>query len=258
MPTGVVATASWAPGRADRPAVLLLHGFLQTRHYLTISGMAAELEALGHSVLVPTLSLGIDRRRRSLDCEAVHAHTLEQDVAEIGRWVEWLVARGHQRIVLIGHSSGSMELLAYAAGAPHPAVEQLIATSLVDLDHRQVTAGELRTARERAAAGDASLRQYQLSYCESYTAPAKAFVSYARWSAARILDAIETLELPVVVIMGGEDRRMAPHWPQQLRARGIRVNVIAGANHFFSAQNEFALYDELVAVLEPTAVKGGE
>jgi len=113
MRPGIDASAEYLAGLRNKPAVLLLHGFLQTREFPTVATLARGLQDAGYPVLTPTLSLGIPNRAQSLACEAVHRHSLDEDVAEIARWVDWLKSHGHRSIVLIGHSFGSMQLLAY-------------------------------------------------------------------------------------------------------------------------------------------------
>src|SRR5574340_736580 len=129
---GIQTSAEYLDGQRDKPAVLLLHGFLQTRDFPTVATLARGLHDAGYSVLSPTLSLGIPNRKTSLACEAVHAHGLNDDVAEIARWVAWLKSQGHRSIVLVGHSFGSMQLRAYLAVRPDSAVKAYIGTSLVE------------------------------------------------------------------------------------------------------------------------------
>ena len=97
----IYASAEYLAGQRDKPAVLLLHGFLQTREFPTVATLARSLHDAGYAVLSPTLSLGIPNRRQSLACEAVHRHGMEDDIDEIARWVDWLKSRGHRSIVLV-------------------------------------------------------------------------------------------------------------------------------------------------------------
>jgi pimeloyl-ACP methyl ester carboxylesterase len=249
---GLVATAQYRHGSRGT-AVLLLHGFLQTSNYLTVTGLMSGLADQGYTVLTPTLSLGVDRRRASLDCAAIHTHNLSGDLVEIRDWVAWLEKRGYQRIVLLGHSQGSLELMAYAADTPSPSIKLLIATSLVGTDYvlgEQVFQEQIWRAQRELKAGQQKLDAYRLSYCPRYMAPPEAFLSYANWPRSRILETLARLKLPAVTILGGADPRMHPDWPAQLRAQGVAVEVISGAGHFFDAQYEFDLLDEVVSAIE--------
>ncbi len=75
---GLTAAAAYWQGEADMPPVLIAHGFLQTREFPTVSRLAESLADFGYSVLKPSLSLGIDRRTKSLACEAIHTHSMQQ------------------------------------------------------------------------------------------------------------------------------------------------------------------------------------
>ena len=240
----------------ERPAVLLIHGFLQTRYATTIPGLKDSLTAAGYSVLTPTLSLGIDQRRRSLACEAVHTHTMGDDTNEIRAWLRWLRDRGHQRVVLIGHSFGSLHVLAYLLDQPDPMVVKSIVISLVDLEHGtgvSRAASEVERALNMQARGDETLSAFEISYCKRYVAPATAFLSYATWSKHRILGSLDELPLPLEVVMGGNDQRMDPDWPRMLAEHGVRVATIDDANHFFDGIHEFELAEKILESLDGMA-----
>jgi pimeloyl-ACP methyl ester carboxylesterase len=258
LPNGTAVSAEFRAGKAHRPAVLILHGFLQTRHYLTVSTLADSAAEAGYTVLTPTLSLGISERRQSLQCDAIHTHGMADDIAEIAFWIDWLGAKGYHRIVLMGHSFGSLQLLAYLQQHPDHGVRRLIATSLLDVSRDTPAALRdqfLRQARQQVAAGNTALGQYQLSYCNKYPTPAAAYLSYAAWSRQRILDAVKGARVPITAIFGSEDKRLDAQWPNDLRAAGATVIMIPGANHFFMADHEFDLFDMVHGLLQKSARK---
>jgi len=253
LPTGTFATAEFRTGKPDLPAVLLIHGFMQTRDFPTVSRLMDGLSVAGYATLAPTLSLGISRRARSLPCEAVHRHTLEQDIAEIAFWVKWLAHRKPGPIVIVGHSYGSLQSLIYAADKPSPALRQVIALSLVDAerqsDPRTATA-MLNDAKRRIALGNTQLVNYPLGYCQQYVSTPQSFLSYSRWHRPDILRLSRQSKVPLEVLIGGSDDRMGEDWPQKLGAAGNHVQVIAGANHFFDAEHEFEVLDLTIALLK--------
>jgi pimeloyl-ACP methyl ester carboxylesterase len=253
LPSGHVATAEYRPGHNGKPAILVLHGFLSTRNFLTVSNLTNALAEGGYAVLAPNLSLGVDAREVSLACEAIHPHTLSDDLAEINYWIEWLVKRGHREVVLVGHSFGSLHGLLYTVEYKNPVVKKLIATSLVDMESEigeAVSQAQIKKARELVAKNDNSLGEYQVSYCKKYVAPPKAFLSYGVWSKQRILQAISKTPVAVEVILGSNDTRMGHGWPDMLRKSGVKLQVIAGANHFFNDEQEFDLLDSVLASLQ--------
>lgn len=256
---GTAVTAEFRPGKPQLPAVILVHGFLQTREFPTVSRLADGLASAGYTTLAPTLSLGIPRRSRSLACEAVHRHTLEQDVNEIADWVNWLAQRHVGPIVFIGHSYSSLQGLVYATGKPHAALRQIIALSLVDTEMHppnvSVTA-LLADARARVARGDTNLVDFAMGHCKKFTATPKSYLSYANWDRKRVLALSRRSPVPLNVVLGGNDNRMGKGWAQALAAAGVQVDKIDGANHFFDAEYEFDLLDLTLRLLKNQETKG--
>lgn len=255
LPNKLTVTAEFRPGKPQYPAALILHGFLQTRNSITLATLGNSAADAGYTVLMPTLSLGISDRKQSLACDAIHTHTLDDDIAEIAFWVDWLTQQGYSDIVLIGHSFGSLHLLAYLQKHPKQRIRRFIATSLLDVSRDtlpEVRGDFLRQAEQRATAGDTSLGEYSLSHCTKYLAPAQAYLSYAAWSRQRILAALRNTTVPVSVILGSADRRLDADWPPALRAAKAEVIMIKGANHFFAADQEFDLLDTVHGLLENT------
>jgi pimeloyl-ACP methyl ester carboxylesterase len=202
--------------------------------------------------LAPTLSLGISQRNKSLPCEAVHLHTLDDDVAEVAFWLRWLMQKGHKRIMLVGHSFGNLQLLAYLNRVPAPAVKQVLMISLTDVEVKQDARQRARLAhdlRERMSRGDSSLVQAEFGHCKKYVSPPAALLSYLSLSRNSILDSLAKSAVPIEVIMGGKDDRMGADWVEKLASRGIAVRVIPGASHFFDNQYEFDLQESVLQAL---------
>jgi pimeloyl-ACP methyl ester carboxylesterase len=253
LPSGYVASAEYRPANSDKPAVLVLHGFLSTRNFLTVSNLTNALADEGYTVLAPNLTLGVNLRKVSLACEAIHTHSIQGDIKEINYWVNWLIDKGHKKIVIVGHSYGSLHGLLYAMENHNPAVVKLIATSLVDVEQvigEELSKSQISMAQALVAKNDNSLKEYRMSYCKKYVAPPAAFLSYAVWSKQKILDAISQTKIPVDVILGSADSRMGDAWPELLRKNGVHVQLIEGANHFFHNEQEFDLLDSVLAALQ--------
>jgi esterase/lipase len=252
LPSGKLAGAHYHAGKSGQPAVLVLHGFLQTSAFPTVVSMTDALSTAGYTVLAPTLSLGITRRNKSLPCEAVHLHTLDDDEAEVAFWVRWLMQKGHTRIILVGHSFGNLQLIAYLGRDPAPTVKQVLMISLTDVEVKQDAAQRARMAqdlRNRAARGDNALVEAEFGQCKKYVSPPAALLSYLAISRNSILDSLAGSPIPAAAIMGGKDDRMGPDWIDRLVSRGIAVRVIPGASHFFDNQYEFDLQEALLQAL---------
>lgn len=253
LSSGKMASANFQAGNKGQPAVLILHGFLQTRDFPTVTSTAGALSVAGFTTLAPTLSLGISQRNKSLPCEAVHLHKLDDDVAEIAFWVRWLRQKGHSRIILVGHSFGNLQLLAYLKRTPTPAVKQVLMISLTDVEVKQSAQERdllVKKMRERVAGKDKRLAEAEFGYCRKYVSPPAAMLSYLSISRDNILDSLSRTKVPVEVIVGGKDDRMGADWVEKMISRGIVVRVIPGASHFFDNQYEFDLQEAVLKAVD--------
>lgn len=253
------ASAEYRPGSPQAPAVLLLHGFLQTRDSPVIYKLADALHAAGYTVLAPTLSLRIDLRRQSLDCDALHLHAMDEDVRELGTWVDWLAQRHPGPVVLLGHSSGAVQVLDYLSGSPSPAVSRAILLSLVyfgPASSGRETALDLEHARTRLDSGGEEIDVYHLSYCDKYPAPPAPYLSYLRWNRATVLEAIGRVHTPIEAMFGSVDGASPPGWPEAVAAAGARLEIVEGGDHFFRDFAEFELTDLVLRSLAAPTVPG--
>lgn len=251
MRPGIPATAEYLAGDRAKPAVLLIHGFQQTREFATVATLARGLNDAGYAVLVPTLSLGVPGRRQSLACEAIHRHGMEDDVAEIARWVAWLKARGHGSIVLFGHSFGSLQGLAYLAGKPDTAVRGYLGISLIEARIGGADRAALVSRLQHSVATHKrDLVAHPLSFCRKYLATPESLLSYARWDQARVLAILKRPPVPVRLIMGGLDEMAGQDWLGLLQHVQVPMTVIRGANHFMDGEHEFDLLDTALEHLD--------
>lgn len=250
MRPGIPANAEYLIGERNKPAVLLLHGFLQTREFSTVTTLARGLQDAGYTVLTPTLSLNIPNRRQTLACEAVHKHSMENDVAEIRRWVDWLKSRGHRSIVLIGHSFGSLQLLAYLSDHPDPVVKAYIGASLIEAQignaSRPALIARLETLIQNKQ--DALITQ-SLSFCRTYPSTPEGLLSYVRWNQPRLLTVLKKVPVRVLLIMGDADNMLGQGWLKALQHIGIPMVIVHGGNHFMDGEHEFDLLDHAIDFL---------
>ncbi len=248
---GVIATADYVAGDRAKPAVMLLHGFLQTREFPTVVALARSLQDAGYPTLAPTLSLGIPHRKQSLPCEAVHRHTMEDDVDEIARWVKWLKARGNTSIVVFGHSFGSLQLLAYLQGTRDPAIKAYIGASLIEAQTGKLARAPLVADLEsRVRSGQHALVTHPLSFCGKYVSTPAGLLSYARWDQRQTLAALKKVPVKKLLIMGDADPMLAPGWLTALGHVEVPVVVVKGANHFMDGMHEFDLVEQTMTFLD--------
>jgi pimeloyl-ACP methyl ester carboxylesterase len=238
---GIAATASYLAADGDKNPVLILHGFLQTYNFSTVAHLQENLSDSGYPVLAPTLSLGIDRRRQTLGCEALHLHNLDQEVNELKQWVEWLYAKHQKSVVLIAHSAGGKAVTRYLAEYPDAPVAQIILISFSYLAHKD---GQKHGVTEQ------EILPFSLGFCKKYLTTRANFHSYIDWGAAQMINALKQSKHPVSIILGTADKRILPEWKHSLVDAGINIVNIEGANHFFDSTHEFDLFDTVEAVLE--------
>ena len=251
MRPGISASAEYLVGQREKPAVLLLHGFLQTRDFPTVATLAHGLQDAGYTVLSPTLSLGIPNRTQSLACEAVHRHSIDDDISEIGRWVDWLKSRGHRSIVLVGHSFGSMQLLAYLNGRPDPAVQAYLGASLIEAQIGKTSRAALIAQLENLVRHKRhTLVTQRLSFCSKYPSTPEAMLSYMRWDQPRLLTALKQSPVSVQLIMGDADEILGLDWIKALKHTQTPMVIVQGANHFMDGDHEFDLLDHTLKFLK--------
>lgn len=250
LPSGLVVAAEYRPGKAGYPVVMLLHGFMQTRNSPPTNRLADALSDAGYAILVPTLSLGVSRRVKSLSCEAVHKHGMQDDVAELAHWANWLADRSRTGLVLVGHSTGSQHVLAYLSGTYHPLVRGAILTSVGPIYLDSSEYGPARAEKPGDSGKPAPLRRFTLAYCQkNYVSSVPAYLSYAEWGADRLVENLNRARIPVEVIIGGNDQVFPPEWPARLKKSRVPVGVIEGAGHFFDGEHEFDLFDRVNVIL---------
>lgn len=248
----LTARAEYHAGKPDKPAVLMLHGFLQTHEFPTTQRLANNLASEGYTVLSPTLSLNIPNRRQSLSCEAIHTHTLDGAVRELQVWLDWLKKR-RKSVVLLGHSFGSVHLLAYLQAHPDPAVRKLIGVSIIE---GRLYAGEqkreqiIRQLRAMSRSQNMAIVKHQFTFCKQLQGTPRSLLSYLEWSPERILSSINQAPLPMTFIVGSEDDLFGPDWIDRLRLTRAKVVTVEGADHFMDGEHEFTLLDDVLAELK--------
>ncbi|MBT2969970.1 MAG: alpha/beta fold hydrolase [Candidatus Thiodiazotropha sp. (ex Ctena orbiculata)] len=248
LESGIAVNAEYLDSDSQGPPVLLLHGFLQTRDFFTVRRVGDALHEAGYRVLLPNLSLGINDRRQSLDCEAVHNHSIEQDTNEISKWVEWLYNRTDKPIIVIGHSAGSLNLVAFLDTFRSTPVAKSILISLVAFGQGPIAKEnpeEKRRAETDLEKNGDEIHRYRLAYCDHYSTTAGFYLSYLAWDQQRTLQAISAIRPEPTIIFGGSDNRLGPDWKPQLQARNASIIEIDGANHFFDHTHEFDLLDSI-------------
>lgn len=252
LDTGTLANADYRPGKPDKPAVMVVHGFLSTFNYGTVQAMADDLAGKGYTLLTPNLTFGVSARREPLPCDTPHTHTVAEEGAELAAWARWLKSKGHRDLFMIGHSAGSTSILA-SLEQSIPTLRGIILTAVYDFDNfsPEVMEKDRKTALSQQQGN--GLSGYFLGFCQgNFRATGRSYLSYRHWNRTRIIDAINRSPVTVSAIMPGNDRRLEgrnANWLDELRASKARLSVVPGADHFFSALHEFDLNEQVAASL---------
>ena len=249
----IISTAEYLAGDKDKPLLIFIHGFLQTRDFSTVDRLSETLHESDYSVLSPTLSLGISNRAQALPCESIHLHSLDSDTEEIDRWVNWGSEQGYRDIILIGHSAGSVNITAYLAKGAHIAVKKTVLISLTHFGPGRPAAFETEEhaeqARKMLSEGDAGLAKFALAFCKEYVTTAENFLSYYDWSAEEVLQTINGGLSEDYIIIGSKDERIGQEWVSSLKKASGKIIVIDGASHFFDQSHEFDLSDSVEEII---------
>ncbi|MEA1990047.1 MAG: alpha/beta fold hydrolase [Pseudomonadota bacterium] len=255
-PLNIEAEADYVTGEIDKPAVVIIHGFLTTNKFHTIGAMAKALQDEGFSTLTPTLTLDINKRKSSIKCNSVHTHTLEKDVLEIKEWVEWLKSKGHKKVIVVGHSSGSQELLEYLNKYPSSTITGAVFTSLFYLSGKELGTleNEVIFAKDLIAKKENRPTKYSFLFCKNnYFATPESYLSYMKLDRSYVLNLLQDIKVPTYTIMGSADKRylsVGENWLTDLENAGTNLITVDGANHFFSSEHEFDLQDHLVEIIK--------
>lgn len=175
----------------DGPVILILHGTLGHNEMDVLKGIRGVFAEEGVATLAVNLSLGVDNRHGMYDCATPHRHQHRDALLEVQQWINWLKQKGHNTIVLFGHSRGGNQIAMYLADNPDPAVKAgvLLAPMLETPDSIAAAYkkrfgmsvdGVLTQARELVGngKGDQMMDKVGLLYCEPGKTSAASFVSY--------------------------------------------------------------------------------
>lgn len=254
MPDKISAYGEFYPGEQDKPAILILHGFLLTHNFLTVKRLAESLHDSGYTVLAPTLSLGINKRKTSLSCEAIHSHSLNDDLLELNQWVNWLKNKTHKDIILMGHSAGSSLIIAYIHKYNDTGIKHIVFLSMPNFGgypNSFATQKDVELARNANNNPDKKdkLHKFSLSYCKNYVTTPRDFLSYYQLSKTNLYQYLKQSHIQKTLILGSKDSRVDIQWNKSLAATGLKLVIIEGANHFFDSEYEFDLLDEVENIL---------
>ena len=249
---GRVIAADYTQGTNSANPIMLLHGFLQTNKFSTVDRLMNSLVDSEYTVLNPTLSLGLNDRKQSLSCEAIHMHSLDSDADEVRQWIEWLYKKTGKPVIVIGHSAGGAVILKYMELNNAQYIKHSVLISMTY--YKSNSAINEKDKYEEKALGAVNsgvnpLDTYALGYCKTYPTRAKDFLSYYQWDKTKTNSIVGKHRDRISIILGTDDKRIDSDWRQELQQQYKNVITVEGANHFFDEAYEFDLIDAIEKLL---------
>ena len=230
----------------DGPMVLIQHGTLAHNKMEIIATLQELLADEEINSLAPNLSLGMDNRHGSYDCETDHVHKHEDAMTELGQWVDWLKAQGVEQILIAGHSRGGGQVAAYTRNADAVIKGQFLIAPTDTTAETRAAGYEKRysvpladkVAQAKALASDAWMPENtSFIYClRGGEVSAGSFLSY--YDPQDEMNTVELLKdqsLPTTIIAGSLDK-VVPNLPAQVDAAAldhVRFEVLEDADHYF-------------------------
>lgn len=248
-------------------AAILVHGVASNFYTSsTFEPLIPKLQAMGLAVLsvntrghdsVFSASLGTVRRRFGAAYEIV-----DDCRKDIGAWIEFLKGRGHERIVLIGHSLGAVKVVYFQAHEKGPDIAAVIAVSAPRLSYTAFMNSpesapfwdSIHTAEELVKTGK-SEELFTSKYPVPMLVTAAAYVDkYGPAERYNILKFAANLPCPALFTYGSKelDNGGIPFagMPDALtslpNAQRRDVTVIMGADHVYSGVAQ-QLADQIAA-----------
>ncbi len=235
--------------------VLIMHSFLaHNRMEIIKASQEAFLENDQNSLAI-NLSLGVDNRHGNYDCFIPIRHKLSDSFAELDTWINWLSSKGVKKIVLMGHSISSNQILNYVAKRNNPSVTGLVllapntrGTASSPVRYKESYGASLSDVLERAnkliADGkkDELMKETDFGFCPKTSVSADAFVAFYQkerefWNAHLYLPQVK---VPVLIVAASNDEHQ-PNIDKQIKPyvddKKVFLTIVEGSDHFFRDLN---------------------
>ncbi len=275
---GIILNGFLQPGAKEKIALLHIHGFegnFYENYFLEV--IAKELHKQDIAWLpVNTRGNGKDTDLLTTDHKyrriGAHFELLEEAYLDIDAWVEFLQQLGYEKIVLMGHSLGTMKAVRYFSEGKHAkSIQKLIL--LAPFDKKGLLVSEKRPSLENlltraqtivdVGRGDELITEEFDSITLSY----KTYVSwYKQDELGRCfefctkdydLPALKKIAIPTKILVGSKDEFFHPtnaDNPQEAMDKMLAAfphaigTIIAGSVHSFYP-NEHILAQEILSFI---------
>ena len=250
---GLTLNANWQDmGKQQSTAFLILHGTWATHKMELPSKLQELLAEQGYSSLSITLSLNINNRTKSPDCNNTLTSGHTDNLDEINHWLSFMKNKGYENIILVGHSAGGSQIANFSSTTKDLAVKAqvLIAPMVWSASDMPIDAVNLAKTTQQDIIGPV-----KLLFCDSAMVTAKAYQSYYLSDPVKNTPTlISTTKLPTYVYLGSEDKRITSNFMQQKALfqsnKAVTVKIIDGAEHFFRDLYAEDIIDDLIETLQ--------
>ncbi len=235
--------------------VLIMHSFLAHNGMEIIkASQDAFLENEQNSLAI-NLSLGVDNRHGNYDCFIPIRHKLSDSFGELDTWISWLSAQGVKKIILMGHSISSNQILNYVVKRNNPMVTGLVllapntrGTASSPVRYKESYGANLAEVLGRAnkliseGKKDQLMTETDFGFCPKTSVSADAFVAFYQkekefWNAHLYLPQVK---VPVLIVAASNDEHQ-PNIDKQIKPyvddKRIFLTIVEGSGHFFRDLN---------------------
>lgn len=270
---GLWSVAPRAEATPPADAVLLVHGTGSNFYGSTLlEFLAVQLVELGCAALcVNTRGHDLMSTASTQDGPSRQgaAYEIVDDCRhDLAAWIDWLAARGHARVGLLGHSLGALKSAYYLAHEGHPNVAWLAAVSPPRLSCQHFLAGPKRDSfaadlaeAERCLAEGRATRLMDIRFPLPYSITAAGFVDkYGPAERYNLLRFVERLSCPALFTFGSLELQTNYAFagladalealdPERQR---WQVETVADGDHFYAGVRD-ALWGRLARWLKRRA-----
>ena len=235
--------------------VLIMHSFLAHNGMEIIKASQEAFLENGQNSLAINLSLGVDNRHGNYDCFIPIRFKLSDAFTELDSWINWLSSKGVKKIVLMGHSISSNQILNYVVKRNNPLVTGLVllapntrGTASSPARYKETYGANLSELLERAkqliADGkkDQLMKETDWGFCPKASVSADAFVAFYQnqkefWNAHLYLP---QTKVPILIVAASNDEHQ-PNIDEYVKpyvdGKRIFLTIVEGSGHFFRDLN---------------------
>jgi pimeloyl-ACP methyl ester carboxylesterase len=232
----------------SKSIALILHGTRGHQNLELIKSLANSFLENNIDSLTINLSYGIDNRENNFfPCNVEHEHFKSKSIDEVELWFKYLKSKGYQKIFLIGHSRGGLNII--QSFEELEASEKILVESVfliapisdqyTDLKKYHMVKNDINVDELLNESND--WLTIDFLNCPNGKVSKKSFLDYFKISDKQsgkngsLLGNLSSTNIKVSVIVGSEDM-ITPNTYRRvevLNKKNIELLVVDGAGHFF-------------------------